>query len=212
MIPPRLILVAAVLAGVSYIASWNLPLPDWAATAWKGSGVALLAVYAAMTAERLDGRILAAVLAFGALGDVLLETHGLTTGALAFLAGHATAVWLYIRNRRTVSGADRLIAVAVFAVTVIVAYAVTADPAAAPLIATYAAGLGAMAATAWLCRFPRNLTALGALMFVASDLLIFVRTGRPALGGFSMGLGVWGLYFGGQLLVCLGGLRGLRIR
>ncbi len=41
--------------------------------AWKGAGVALLAVYAALKARNLDGWLICAVMAFGALGDVLLE-------------------------------------------------------------------------------------------------------------------------------------------
>ena len=46
-------------------------------------------------------------------------------------------------------------------------------------------------------------------MFVVSDLLIFLRTGRPALDILPMGLAVWGLYFGGQALIAVGGVRGL---
>ena len=66
-----------------------------------------------------------------------------------------------------------------------------------------------MAASAWLSRFPRTLTGAGALMFAVSDLLIFLRTGRPALDVFPMGLAVWGLYFGGQAMICLGVVRTL---
>jgi uncharacterized membrane protein YhhN len=64
-----------------------------------------------------------------------------------------------------------------------------------------------MAAMAWLSRFPRALTAAGALMFVVSDLLVFARAGRPALDILPMGLAVWGLYFAGQTLIALGGVR-----
>jgi hypothetical protein len=44
-------------------------------------------------------------------------------------------------------------------------------------------------------------------MFVVSDLLVFARAGRPALDILPMGLAVWGLYFAGQTLIALGGVR-----
>jgi hypothetical protein len=39
---------------------------------------------------------------------------------------------------------------------------------------------------------------------VASDLLIFVRTGRPTQHVPAMNLAVWTLYFAGQTLIVLG--------
>ena len=47
-------------------------------------------------------------------------------------------------------------------------------------------------------------------MFCVSDLLIFLRTGRPTLDILPIGLAVWGLYFAGQALIALGVVRGLR--
>ena len=69
-----------------------------------------------------------------------------------------------------------------------------------------------MAAAAWLSRFPRPLVAAGALMFAVSDLLIFLRTGRPHLDVLPMGLAVWGLYFAGQALIAVGVVRTLASR
>jgi uncharacterized membrane protein YhhN len=205
------VLAVAVLAASSYVASWFLPIPGWASVAWKGAGVALLAAYAALSARGPDGWLLAAVMAFGALGDMLLETHGLIVGALAFLAGHLTATALYLRNRRpALGGSDWTVAGAIVVGVTVAAYLLPPDRAGAGLIALYALGLAVMAATAWLSRFPRPLVAAGALMFAASDLLIFLRTGRPALDILPMGLAVWGLYFAGQALVAVGVARGLR--
>lgn len=201
----RILLIAAIVAGVSYVGSWFLPLPQVAAVSWKGAGVALLAVYAATAARGADRWVLAAVLAFGALGDVLLETHGLVVGAVAFLAGHLTAVGLYLRNRRSgLTAADWAMAAALFAAIPVAAYLLPPQRDGAGLIALYATGLSAMTAAAWLSRFPRTLTAAGAIMFAVSDLLIFLRTGRPALDTFPLGLAVWGLYFTGQTLIALG--------
>lgn len=201
----RLLLIAAILAGTSYIGSWFLDLPPAASVAWKGAGVALLAVYAASQARGLDGWLLAVVLAFGALGDVLLETHGLVAGALAFLAGHLTAIGLYLRNRAPDLSARHLaLGLTIIPVVTVTAFLLPPDRAGAGLIALYALGLAAMAATAWISRFPRALVAAGALMFVVSDLLIFLRTGRPTLDVFPMALAVWGIYFAGQVLIAVG--------
>ena len=213
MIPPRLILIAAILAGASYVGAWFLNLPPVASVVWKGAGVALLAAYAASQARRLDGWLLVAVLAFGALGDVLLETHGLVAGALAFLTGHLIAVGLYIRNRDPgLSARRRMLGLALIPVVTVTAFLLPPDRAGAGLIALYALGLAAMAAAAWISRFPRLLVAAGVLMFVVSDLLIFLRTGRPALDILPMALAVWGLYFTGQTLIVIGVTRTLSVR
>lgn len=206
------VLAAAVLAGCSYVAGWFLPIPPWANVAWKGAGVSLLALYAALNAKSLDGWLLAVVLAFGALGDMLLETHGLVVGALAFLAGHITATGLYLRNRRPAGAADWAVAAVIVIGVTVTAYLLPPERAGAGLIALYALGLSIMAACAWLSRFPRPLVAAGALMFAVSDLLIFLRTGRPSLDILPMGLAVWGLYFAGQALIAVGVVRGLKAR
>ena len=209
----RLLLIAAITAGVSYIGSWFLDLPLLASVVWKGAGVVLLAGFAATRARGLDGWLLAFVLAFGALGDVLLETHGLVVGALAFLAGHLTAIALYLRNRDPNLSARYLsLGVTIIPVVTVTAFLLPPDRAGAGLIALYAFGLAAMAAAAWISRFPRLLVGAGTLMFVVSDLLIFLRTGRPALDVFPLGLAVWGLYFAGQTLIAVGVTRTLTSR
>ena len=70
---------------------------------WKGAGVAFLAVYALRRVASPDGRMIAAVMAFGALGDMLIEID-LIAGAGAFLVGHAIAIALYARHRRETNG------------------------------------------------------------------------------------------------------------
>lgn len=198
------ILFAAMLAGASYLpASWAMA-DGPALIAWKGAGVALLALWAAMHARSIDGWLLVAVMALGAAGDVLLETAGLTTGALAFLAGHLVAIALYARNLRPLRWrADGPIAAALLILVPVLAFLLPADRAAAPGIALYATGLGAMAAMAWLSRFPRSRVSLGALLFAVSDLLIFARLG-PLNGSIIPDLLVWPLYFGGQALIATG--------
>ncbi|PNB40103.1 lysoplasmalogenase, partial [Pseudomonas sp. FW305-130] len=68
--------------------------------AWKGSAVALLAVWVARAAHTRAARWLAVVLGFAALGDVLLETSGMTIGGAAFLIAHLLATGLYWTNLR----------------------------------------------------------------------------------------------------------------
>ncbi len=200
----RWVLIASILAGVSYVAAWGLDLPKPAELTWKGLGVGLLAVYAALKARDLDGWLLVAVMAFGALGDVLLGAAGLTVGALAFLAGHLIAIGLYLRNRRAALSRGQLaLAVVLVPATVIIAFLLPSDRAGAPGVAFYSLGLSLMAATAWTSRFHRFQVGIGAVMFVVSDLLIFGRAG-PLPDNFLTGLGVWGLYYFGQLLICVG--------
>jgi uncharacterized membrane protein YhhN len=204
----RGVLIASILAGASYVAAWGLHLPQAAELTWKGAGVGLLAVYAALHAKRLDGWLLVAVMAFGALGDVLLGAAGLTVGALAFLAGHLVAIGLYLRNRRAALSRSQLaLAVVIVPATVTIAFLLPTDRAGAPGVALYSLGLSLMAATAWTSRFHRFRVGIGAVMFVVSDLLIFGRAG-PLPDSFAVGLAVWGLYYVGQLLICVGVVRG----
>jgi uncharacterized membrane protein YhhN len=208
----KLVLAASLLAGVSYVAAWNLPLPPAAELTWKGLGVGLLAVYAALHVRSLDGWLLTLVMAFGALGDVLLGAAGLTVGALAFLAGHLVAIGLYVRNRRpSPSKSQVALAVVLVPAVVVTAYLLPADRAGAPGVAVYSLGLSLMAATAWLSRFPRFRVGIGALMFVVSDLIIFGRNG-PWPDNFATGLAVWGLYYFGQLLICVGVVKALKAK
>ncbi len=205
----KAVLTASILAGVSYVAAWNLPLSPAAELTWKGLGVGLLAVYAALWARSRDGWLISAVMAFGALGDVLLGAAGLTVGALAFLAGHLVAIGLYLRNRRpNPSRSQVALAVVLVPAVAVIAYLLPADRAGAPGVAVYSLGLSLMAATAWLSRFPRFRVGIGALMFVVSDLIIFGRNG-PWPDNFATGLAVWGLYYFGQLLICVGVVKAL---
>jgi len=202
----RWLFLAALIAGGSYYATHWITVAPAADAVWKGSGVGLLALWAALQARSADGWLIAAALGLGALGDVLLETHGLTIGAIAFLAGHLVAAMLYLRNRRGPLWQAAVILLAVAAA----AWALPADRAAAPGIALYAAGLGAMFGTAAISRFPQASVGLGAALFVLSDLLIFGRMG-PLAGSALPGLLIWPTYFAGQALIAWGVVRSLRI-
>lgn len=205
---PRLralpLFLAALAAGGSYYADHWLEVGGTASVAWKGAGVSLLALWAAVNARGPDGRLIAAALALGALGDVLLDTHGLIVGAVSFLAGHLVAAFLYLRNRT----ARAWPAVAVMACTALASWALPADRGEAPGIALYAAGLGLMAGTALVSRFPQRTVGLGVVLFVVSDLLIFARLG-PLADSPLPGLLIWPTYFAGQTLIAWGVVRTL---
>lgn len=195
----KLILFASILAGTSYLWVVINDLSGAGAIVWKGAGVALLAAFAAIQARSQDGWLIAAVMALGALGDVLLDIH-FTSGAAFFALGHIVAIFLYRLNRRPVLARSQAALAAALAIgTPLIAWFLSHRPD----VAGYALLLGLMAATAWTSRFPRYRTGIGAVLFVASDLLIFARMG-PLAGSAIASIAIWALYYGGQLLIALG--------
>ncbi len=196
------ILLAAIVAGVSYAFADRFALPFAATVAWKCAGVALLALWCALNARSPDGWLIAAVMAFGAFGDGLIEWQ-LEAGAGTFLVGHAVAIVLYVRNRRPLlTPSQRGLAAVILPATILIAIMVVPH-AQAPGVSIYALALGGMAAAAWASRFPRYRTGIGAMLFVASDLLIFARMG-PLATSPAPGLLIWPLYFAGQVLIAYG--------
>lgn len=200
----NIVFLAALIAGASYM----IPvLGQWSGagiTAWKGLGVALLALWALLNADSKNGWLITLVLAFGALGDVLLDAIGMEKGAVAFVIGHVLAVWLYLRNRRpALSGSQKLLAWVTTPLSLFIVWAMLAPQPGWWHAAIYTGFVAAMAATAWASRFPRYRVGIGAMLFLASDLIIFAREG----GVLSRELGsalIWPLYFGGQALIAWG--------
>ena len=195
---------AALAAGASYLWVVQQDLSGPAVIAWKGAGVGLLALWAAANARSRDGWLIAAALAFGALGDVLIEAAGLVPGALAFIGGHIVAIMLYWRNRRVIlSPSQRLLGALLAPATMLVSWLLVPDAGAALGVAAYAAVLGMMTALAWTSRFSRYRVGIGAVFFVVSDWLIFARLGGhidPDIGRML----IWPLYFAGQALIARG--------
>ena len=75
LIDQRPWLLASLIAGISYWFVIGSELPGLYQIAWKGAGVALLAVYALVRHPSADARMIALVMAFGALGDMVLEVN-----------------------------------------------------------------------------------------------------------------------------------------
>lgn len=204
------VLLAALLAGLAYWPATWLIEPSPLLIAWKGAGVALLALWAALQARSLDGWLIALVMALGATGDVLLDAAGAHPGAYAFLAGHVVAILLYWRNRRPrLAFSQKLLAILLVPLVTFIFYTMPENRALVPGFTLYAFFLALMAAMAWTSRFPRYLTGLGAILFVVSDLLIFARYG-PLAGSMLPDLLVWPLYFTGQAMIVTGVVGTLR--
>ncbi|WP_295526853.1 lysoplasmalogenase [Novosphingobium sp. Chol11] len=195
-------LLASLVFGISYWFAGPNTVPGVYLIAWKGAGVGLLAAYAWAHHPSRGAHLIALMLALGAIGDMVLEID-FVGGALAFLAGHLVAIGLYTSHRRP--NADVAVPLALVAAIPVAAYLLTG----AASVSLYALGLGGMTAAAWRSDFPRSRVGLGAIMFAASDLLIFARMG-PLAGSAIPDLLVWPLYYFGQLLICVGGIRTLR--
>lgn len=202
-------LLISLIAGISYFFVSDAPIGGIWLMLWKGAGVAFLAVYAAFRGRGFDGALIAAALAFGAMGDIALETSFLIGGAL-FAIGHAIAIALYLRNRRTKpSPSQALAGLSLLVLTPLIAALMT-YPIENWLVATgYSAIVGAMAAAAWTSRFPRYRVGIGAVMFVVSDLLIFARE-SAVLPDLVTGWLIWPLYYGAQFLIAVGVVQTLR--
>jgi uncharacterized membrane protein YhhN len=203
--PIDLLVLLALIVGMAYFGAHRMGARGDGLIAAKGACVGLLALWAAVQARSLDGWLIAAVMALGAIGDVVIETNGLDPGAIAFLAGHVVAIGFYLRNRE----GSPWTALSIALVVALVAWLLPAARAMAPGIAFYALGLGGMAGTALISRFPRNSVGAGALMFVASDLLIFAQLGLLH-GSMLPNLLIWPLYVSGQASIAWGVMTTLR--
>ena len=209
LIERRPFLLASLVAGISFFFVKDSALAGLFKLAWKGAGVALLAVYALLRAPGTDGKLLAAVMALGAAGDMAIEIS-LEAGAASFFVGHIIAIALYSRHRRArLTQSQKAAAAALLLGTPLIAFFLPADRSAAPGVALYALALGGMAAAAWSSAFPRYRVGLGAVLFVASDLLIFARLG-PLAASPLPDLLIWPLYYLGQFLICTGAVGYLR--
>lgn len=202
------LLLASLVAGLLY------PLVDGGGAsgmAAKGAGVALLAAAALAGGHRW----LAAIMAAGALGDVLLELPGgLVAGGASFAGGHLLAIIFYTRNRRAAPGpAARLAALALIVYGTAMPVLVMPVDAAVGRVTLYSLLLCTMAAAALLSRFPRRWLAAGALLFVVSDTLLIMRLGGRVVGTVALHDAlVWYGYYLGQLGIFIGVAKRCRFR
>ena len=200
----RWLWLLALAGGVSFMLAVVQRLDGPAIWAWKTTGVGFLALWAAANARERHGGLIAAALAFGALGDYLLDAKGLVAGAAAFAVGHVVAIALYLMNRRTQTTPwKRLLGWLTMPATLAIVWGMLSPAAGWWHAAVYSLFVAAMAAAAWTSRFPRYCTGIGAMLFLASDLFIFAGEGGVLGMDVTMWL-VWPLYFAGQALIAWG--------
>ncbi|HET6526231.1 lysoplasmalogenase family protein [Sphingopyxis sp.] len=191
----------ALAGGISFFVAVFQRLDGPAIWAWKATGVGFLALWAAANARERNGWLIAAALGLGALGDWLLDAKGLETGAVAFVVGHLIAIILYLTNRRAaMTPSQRLLGWLAMPATLVIVWGMLSPAPGWWHAAVYSLFVAAMAAAAWTSRFPRYRTGTGAMLFLASDLFIFVGEGGVLSKDVTMWL-VWPLYFGGQALI-----------
>ena len=155
--------------------------------------------------------MLTLALAFGAAGDIALELSFIIGGTL-FAIAHLFAIALYLRNRRaSLERSQILTAATLILLTPVIVAAITYPLPNWGLATAYTALVGAMAAAAWTSAFPRYRVGIGAILFVASDLMIFAREGG-LLDDAGASWAVWPLYYAGQFLIATGVVQTLRAR
>lgn len=200
---------AALAIGTAYMLPVMMDVRGPTIILWKGAGVGLLALWAAVNGRDRMGQMAALMLGFGALGDVLLETSGLIFGAFAFLFGHVIAIGLYNQNPRpALTTSQRWLSAVVAPLSLAICWALlsgVAESSTAQFAGAlfYTLVVSVMAAMAWVSSFPRYRVGLGAMLFLISDLLIFARIGGAVPADIARML-IWPLYFGGQALIAWG--------
>ena len=181
-------------------------LPKWLVVATKGVFSLSLALSVFMARNGRQSQLIAAALAISAVADVLLVTVGLVPSGIAFVAAHCLAVAAYAGTRDPDTGVALLAgAVAVPVVAVLLSCWALAAGGQSVGIGFFAIISGTMAAFAVLSRFPRHLNGLGAIIFVASDVLVFADIGVLHRSG-AFGWLTWACYATGYALVARGSI------
>ena len=207
----RPLLLLSIVAAAAFFYLRDANIPEIAAIAVKGGAVGLLALYAFLRHSSPDAKLLGWVFGLCAMGDVAME-YDFQIGGLLFFLAHVFAIALYARHRRQqLTPSQKATVVVLLLLTPVIAYALPADRASAMGIGLYGLALGGMAASAWASSFPRYRVGAGAVLFVASDLLIFASMG-PLADSRIPHVFIWPTYYLGQFLICTGVLQTLRKR
>lgn len=203
---------AAALVGLACVAGvvWWTALPARPPAAWAllSKALAILPLAALVAARRDRGSWwIAVALAAHALGDVVLEVGPFLLALAAFGAGHGlyAAGFLGVRRRWDTVGGGAKLALGALALTAGAALPKLLASAPSRLtgpIVVYALLLLVMAGLAQVARRGQPALALGALGYVASDLLLAWNLFVAPLG--SAHSLVWPLYWGGQAAIALG--------
>ncbi len=210
LIEKRPWLLASIAAAIAFYVLRDGAMPGAYQMLLKGAACAFLAVWAIVRHGGRDTQMLAGIMGISALADMAIEITTVA-GAALFLLAHVIAIALYLRHRRDrLTGSQKAASLALLVLTPLAGWLLSGDP----LVPVYGLFLGGMAASAWSSSFPRYRVGVGALLFVASDMLIFAREGVLAESALPELL-IWPLYYLGQLLIAtgvIGTLRGRSLR
>lgn len=137
---------------------------------------------------------------------MLLVTVGLVASGVAFAAAHGFAIMAYARERDDGVATGRLImALMIPAIAVALSVFALRHGGLNIGIGFFPTISGTMAAMAVISRFPLWRSGLGATIFVASDVLVFVDIGVLQNSG-TFGWLTWACYAGGYILVARGAI------
>lgn len=206
-----LILISVVASLLYFVTQPWHPFPG--SIVLKGLAVAPLALLALRSPlPGRDGLFLGLALAFGSLGDVLLDWNAslFPAGLGAFLIGHFFYLGLFWRNRPRPSSkllfVDGVILVILgFFVSLMSLYLLPATGQMASAVAMYMGALTGMVASAVALQLPECWVVLGALLFLFSDTVLAVGKFKSPVPGHE--LLVWPTYYVRQLLIAVGYLR-----
>jgi uncharacterized membrane protein YhhN len=209
LIEKRPMLLASLAAATAFCALRLTALPEVWLLVLPGLATGFLALYAWLRKAGRDGNYLAAMMAVAAVRDVVLQID-LAVSALLFFAYHLLAMVLYLRHpRERMTVSQKAAAVAMLLLTPALAWLLPADRGLEPGVALYGLALGGMASCAWMSAFPRYRVGIGAVLLLASDLLVIAGLG-PWMGQPLPDVIAWPLYYVGQLLITVGVVQTLR--
>lgn len=175
----------------------------------KSSAVGFLALFVLVTAQSVNHMILLLALLASVAGDALLATpaeNSFMRGLLAFFVAHIFYIGLFLKNRlpfEDITSARMRVSTFCWAGAGLGGYFLYPGLGSMILpVFAYIAIIAMMATTAVMSRFPVRLVGGGAILFLASDAALGVRTflDMELLGPLT----VWVPYYLGQLCLALG--------
>jgi hypothetical protein len=202
-------LFASILAALAWFYLRGGEVPELYLLPVKGAAVALLGVFLWKRHSAPEARLMAAAMGVAAAADVAQEVS-IAVGGLIHFAYHLMALGVYLQHKRgALDPVDKAIVVTLLLGPAVLGFILPTQQGQATSF--YALALGAMAAGAWISTFPRWQVGAGAMLFVASDLLLFAQLGPLATSPVPQVL-VWPVYYLGQFLIATGIVRALRKR
>ncbi|HKW97128.1 MAG TPA: lysoplasmalogenase [Bryobacteraceae bacterium] len=206
----RILILLSLVLSAAYLAT--LSDHHWLVKALSIATLALVPWIPPFPEAPANPALLSAALAASSLGDALLDLapeRFFVPGLSAFLAAHLIYTALFLRNRASLIGPARRLAIAAVLVYALL-YSWWLAPDLGPLkipVILYIAAITAMILSA-LASFFGARVAAGALLFLVSDSLLAAAKFKGPFAGRDYL--VWLTYFAAQFLIATGVVRALR--